>query len=595
MVLISLFVEMSYADEFVDLENLIRFSEKWLDETGAQGDLNMDYSVDANDLDLIFDNWLLTDAVDPNDPNSVTVLVDMGDFAKVARSWRQRVSPISMDFNYDGIVNLQDFTILAMMWQDFEIGLDVIDLATNNYLSLDNVYGEVTLLLDNIPLWADVVEVHIDDIPISKWNRYDKSYNREISLDTTLFLNGQHEIHLVPKIDYYGINFPNTYFVSFNNLVHSVNAKEILDPNEPYSFSGIYDGDKTLGAKIVDWNGQVMWSDTYSGPEINISVPYQVFDSKDVSELVITEDSNSIPVASFGMIQLANGQTPGEMHKDIVKAFNPNDNFQMLIVLPYRGIYGLRQPAIYECIRACENRNVSWRAIYGTQVTAENLTIALPKAKYIYWTGHGFNYVGQDLDNGIQGVGRTYQSIWEDTDGGLWDLFDNWDEIPALSWTHQTAPGAEPLPNNWDERGFDVSSLGMYESWKKKIVLVDACMSAYFEDMAFAYGMYSLQGQGSKDQIYIGWRRSVHMANTPYEIFMGDTTEALRIFWEKLGNGGSVKYALERTRVEGTGAMQYALWGDNRDIDLGDVDGDDFIFTWGQGFVNLHTIKLGWD
>jgi len=48
-------------------------------------------------------------------------------------------------------------------------------------------------------------------------------------------------------------------------------------------------------------------------------------------------------------------------------------------------------------------------------------------------------------------------------------------------------------------------SLGMHEQWNKKIVFVDGRLSAVYPDMAYAYGVYSLQGQPSKDQIYIGW------------------------------------------------------------------------------------------
>jgi len=91
------------------------------------------------------------------------------------------------------------------------------------------------------------------------------------------------------------------------------------------------------------------------------------------------------------------------------------------------------------------------------------------------------------------------------------------------------------LPNDWDERGFSLWNVGMHDSWNKKIVFVDGCLSAKYPDLAASYGVFSLQGQGSLDQIYIGWKIKVLVSKGIMEQILGNTTEGVRMFWEKNG------------------------------------------------------------
>lgn len=64
------------------------------------------------------------------------------------------------------------------------------------------------------------------------------------------------------------------------------------------------------------------------------------------------------------------------------------------------------------------------------------------------------------------------------------------------------------------------------------------------------------------------------------------------MFWERMGKGDSVEDTFRYTSIYGEPGVPKALWGDNAILDLGDVDGDDNIFVWGQGFVNIDQIKL---
>ena len=54
---------------------------------------------------------------------------------------------------------------------------------------------------------------------------------------------------------------------------------------------------------------------------------------------------------------------------------------------------------------------------------------------------------------------------------------------------------------------------------------------------------------------------------------------------EIMGSGDDIYDAFYYTIVYGGTGMRQAMWGDNRTLDIGDVDGDDNIFLWGNGLI----------
>ncbi len=89
-------------------------------------------------------------------------------------------------------------------------------------------------------------------------------------------------------------------------------------------------------------------------------------------------------------------------------------------------------------------------------------------------------------------------------------------------------------------------------------------------------------GSGYSGQIYIGWRNEVLVSTGIVERIIGNTTEGVRLFWERMGWGDDVFEAFYYTWSHGDIAMRRAMWGDNEDLDIGDYGGDDNIFLWGN-------------
>jgi len=335
-----------------------------------------------------------------------------------------------------------------------------------------------------------------------------------------------------------------------------------------------------LDAQVTNQDGQVIWSDTYSGPHVSIVVPGAIFSSEQFCELTITETvPGMMAVGAF-----ANG--PTVTSKDLTKEFRQSDwpnGAKMLIILPDKDVFEARKPAIIECAEACEARSVTWLALYHKNVTTANLTYLYnkPGVKYIYWFGHANNRVGGSGNE----VPRTYTMCWKHTVRNWWP--DKWERIPAFSYTNN--PQA-PLPGDWDSKGFSLWSLGMYDSGNKKIIFVDGCRSADsiettapYQDMGDAYGI--LSNYGANNQIYIGWRYEIYAGTGIGGTITGQTTEAVRLFWEKMGYGDDVWGALYYMWISGGVGMQQAVWGDNGQMDMGVLSEDDNIFCWGNGLT----------
>jgi len=524
----------------------IRGVDKWL-----KADLNTDNAIDMNDLAEFTDQWLVT-------------------------------TPTSADLNNDQIVNFLDFAILANQWLLKEMSIEIFDPETIQTVEPNNVQGYVGIELKDIPLYAGIVSVYLDNQLIGSLSLGWEHEEQWVGLQSDAFSNGWHTLWLVTIDVYGGIINHKPINVYFNNLLYRIAGSDYFHPDDDYKYSGFYDGSSTLEAVLTDQDGQTIWSDNYTGQHISIVIPGATFDSEQFCELSIIEGTKS--------------GGSGVTKKDLTKKFKQADcpaGVRMVIVLPNKDVYKVRKPAIIECAEACNNRNVTWVPLYHHDVTEENLSFLYNKSsvRYIYWCGHGNSHVGRDERRGIQGVERTHTLCWRYEKAGWWDIMDNWHEIGAFSYTRQTFPDAPLLPDNWDQRGFDLCSLGMYDSGNKKIVFIDGCLSAFNwdgagNDMAYAYGMYSLWNAGHQDQIYIGWRIKVLTA-TPGSIWdwVLFSTDGVKLFWERMGLGDDVYEALYYTDSYGSGGIKTTLWGLNGMMDLHESydDSDDNIWIYGEG------------
>lgn len=521
-------------------------------DKGPTANLNYDDIVDELDLSELFNCWLET-------------VPDPVDICKIG------------DLNNDGKVDFIDFSILASQWLFNEISVEIVNLETDQVLDLNNIQGYVGIRLKDINPLAGSVVVYLDNMLLySVWFGWNDHSN--IGFESDKLSNGWHTIRLVSYDIYGNVTNHEPIKVYFDNLLCKTSGDDYFHPSEDFKLSGFYNVSSSVQALLTGLNGQTLWSNTYSGNFANIVIPGTTFGSEQFCELTITE----VGGAAAGEVVTANGSK--SIKKNLKKKFKKSDYpgvVQAVVVLPNKDVCKVRWRPIIEYAKSCGLRNVSLASLYHHDVTKEFLTFLYNKGslKYIYWPGHANSHVGADPRHNILGVARTHTICWKYEKRGWWDFFNNWDEIGVFSYTRQSDAEAYPLPGDHDWSGFDLKTLGMWESGNKKIVFIDGCLSAYFSDMAAAYGMFSFHN----DQVYIGWKIKVVAATGVVESLL-NTTEGVRLFWEKMGEGYSVYNALQSTSTIGGGVMM-ALWGPNGLMDLDDPDSDDNLGVYGEGLT----------
>lgn len=521
-------------------------------------DLNSDHAVDMNDLAEFVDQWLVPDAN-------------------------------SADLNNDQTVNFLDFSIFASQWQLTEMYIDLVDVETCNSIDPNNVSGYVGICLKNIPLSAQTVSVYLDNTPIDNWIR-DWTNWELIGFESYFFSNGWHTIHLVGMDIYCQVVNYKPINVRFNNLLYKVTADDYFHHSEDKEIGGFYDGNDTLEAEVTNWDGQVIWSDTYSGSHINIVIPGAMFSNKHICELTIEESEG-------GMASTADSK---KWKKKIYKKFVKEDfsGVRMVLLLPSPDLVDAKFSLICTIMNSCELQNVPYGCIYYHDNTPENWTYVfrtLGGAKDIYYGGHANSHVGS--------VQRTNLVTYRKIPGPDWFFVPpiGWGtdplryyEVPALSHTKYSEQGAEELPNNLDEWGFDLRDLNLKEDDKIRIGWFDGCRTAGYEsgeegedriccpDLAKTFGFLSLKAQGNKRSIFFGWRMITENRPGLPDIF-SFVNAGQKIIWEALGEGRTIGQALERTDVSNIYIRQ-SLWGEDMQRDF-DPAGDDNLFAYGSGLL----------
>jgi hypothetical protein len=93
-------------DGIIDANDVAEFASQWL-RTTQPADRNNDHAVDFHDLRTLCSECLET---------GLGLAVDFGDFAVLARKWRQDHLYLRADLNQDGRVDFADFSNLAQQW-----------------------------------------------------------------------------------------------------------------------------------------------------------------------------------------------------------------------------------------------------------------------------------------------------------------------------------------------------------------------------------------------------------------------------------------------------------------------------------------------
>ena len=547
-------------------------------------DINGDEITDSCDL-LEFSNcWLFI-----TDPNAYG---DPNDFDPCS-------SCLKSDFNDDGIINLEDFARMSNDWlkEGIETGLilevTLSDFWSGQELDPNNVQGVIEINLNEIPELVNEIVVYLDNKMIGRIDRSIEKENR-ITLDSSIFNNGRHSIKIV------AIDGNKTQLVSelfnlfFNNLVYRVLVNEHFNQGEDYWFSAFNAGTEALKVEVIEGES-VVWSQICSEEFVNFVIPASVFSGKFCYEISIEEDVGEL-VKSEELVKLSSDSISlKKWRKKIYKKFKISDypvnhSARMVILLPNPKICKARWDAIKECIDSCDKKMIPYVVLYYHDVNWPNITHVLRDmfhTKYVYYCGHSNSHVDDNPDDDNRGVPRTHFSCWKIKKGWVWD---GWEKSAVFSFVRSDVPdpnNSPELPNNWDNNGYSLWSLGLSNSDKFEFVFIDGCFSAEFSDMAFAFGMGSQHNQSYQDQCYLGWRTEV-LASSGLGGLIVRSTELVRLIFENLGYVQTLGVAIAGAVSSGGVSMWEIAWGEDREM----FTDDDNLWWWPRSANIIHNIQL---
>jgi hypothetical protein len=427
--------------------------------------------------------------------------------------------------------------------------------------------------------------------------------NMPILLETDNYINGGHSIKIV-AIDVNGlVTVSDALETDFNNTFFNIIASDYFHPTADYNVLGFHNGSGFFEAKLTNHGDQVLWSNTYSGPYINIVIPGAIFSNKHICELTVEENTGTM--LSGGMTTMGRGSNKWE--KKIYKEFVKEDfvGVRMVLLLPSPDLIDAKFSLICTIMNSCESLGVPYACIYYHDNTPDNWDYVfriLGGAKDIYYGGHANSHVGSVQRTNLVTYRKFPHSDWFLPPIG-WgvDPILKYYEVPALSYTTKHVPGAEPLPLNLDEWGFDLRDLNLKDDDKIRIGWFDGCRTAGYEygeegkdrmcctDLADTFGFFSLKAQGNKRSIFFGWRMITE--NWPgFPKIFSFVNAGQQIIWESLGEGRTIQQALERTDVSNIYIRQ-ALWGEDKERDFAPA-GDDNLFPYGSGLLGYPPMKL---
>jgi len=311
--------------------------------------------------------------------------------------------------------------------------------------------------------------------------------NSGVSIDSNTYNNGQHEIKAV-TVDYFGdVTVSDKVEVNFNNELYCVSKPDSFEEGKDYPVLAMFSESNDLRVRLVDWDGTEAYTSPAMSGGINLAIPENAF-TRQIYDLKIEKQATSWE----GIYQHGLGKT-----------YIRNFPYEFAIFLPVTDFPippACRKETVAEIEKICEDKGMLYVVLYEGQCTWDNFASVLSKGsvRYTYMVTHG--HWATVINNQL--VQRTRLLL----DGS--QVISYW------------SPGFPPEGGSIHY----MHSLNLWRSERMKIVHIDACYSALFDDMAQQWINDQIPILG---QLYIGWQD---------EIYCGDGWDTFsRNIWYSLG------------------------------------------------------------
>jgi len=419
---------------------------------------------------------------------------DWPDLQLLTHDWLHCGGDEANDLNNDYCVNLKDFAILAQTWYKIQGHPDIRPVISGD---VNNLNGSVDVNVVNFGPWAWRGFVLMDGQFIREIVGFNDADAGVVRLDSREYNNGQHTIKAA-TVDYSGlVTVSDKVEVNFSNELYCVSKPDSFEEGKDYQISAMFSESNDLRVKLVDWDGTPKWtSSTISGDVNNVTIPHSEF----------TKQIYDVAVEKYGG---ANWQNIYQ--QAIGKYFNPKVAYRFAIFLPEnknkRGQdIDDRKRTVAEIVSTCQAYGKEYVVLYRGQCTWDNFIVVMakPSIKYAYMSAHGNWRYGDIQRTSFLLTGSTVLSYW--------------------------SPGLPPESGSIHY----MEDLGLEGSEQMKIVHIDACYSAKFDDMAWEW--MNCNEVPILGQIYIGWKDLAYM-DDDWDIFSKN-------IWYGLARGDNFYWAL---------------------------------------------------
>jgi len=376
----------------------------------ATGDINRDSITDYKDLHSLASDWLHSGTGDPN------------------------------DLNNDGKIDFKDYALLAKTWRKIQ-GYPNITLAVSG----DSNSGYVDAVVSGFSSDTQRVFLLVDGCYIGEL--YGFNDGETIPVDISVLDNGTHQLKAIGLSTTGQITCSNLKQNSFNCFLKYCFSADAYDLNESHHFCAYYSGSSNISVKVYDEENNLVWSQTYSGQNLNSFIPPSITSARDLNSIVFQETPSS----------------GNSITKPLGLKFKPAEvpaNVRALLVWPFWTVNWQNQNVNEVVKEAFDARGVPYWVLKWGQASYTNLAWfgANRNLDYIYYVGHGvYNYFGGELRSGIQ----------------LSDGF------AASVKQSDFAPGQAPswckrLPGNWENTVNSIALIG-FPQGRLKYIHFDCC------------------------------------------------------------------------------------------------------------------------
>ncbi len=460
-------------------------------------DIDSDSVVDANDLQILSENWLCV--TDPNiaDPNLIDTRADL---------------------NGDGFVDFKDFALLSAEWLKIG-GVGFVDIQPTFNGDIDNLTGYAEISLNTSEPNTYRAYVLLDGKKHGVFDFHEEFGN--VVIQTEYFTNGRHYVKIV-GLDINGnVICSQITKIGFNNELSMVTAPKGFEPQKNYYFYASGSGTYFVTLEDLVNEAPDIYTDTFVD-QINICIPADTF----VEEYGLYELTIDRQGQKFGDPPSYEGIIGRKFRK---KDFPQDIDIRMVVSVDSKDLWNAKRTLVTKVVREAVRKSSIRKVVFLGPGTCnwKNLShcLNIDRVKMWYHLSHGsadlwFNPPRECI---MVGGDRVFSYLRKD---------------------FETVPPDYENMRWYYENNHSIAELGFWSNPKFIWVQFNSCESAATTEFPDVLGILPMIDPPIGDAVFIGWQEKVPVHDTG----SAEYNKWEWNLWDWLGRGFTLDRAFEEAK-----------------------------------------------